>query len=312
MGKAILKILQEENIAAACYTRREFLNRKECGNATSTIGELNECHKIRQALEGCDSIIHCAGLIDFSYKNYKQLHFVHVEALKNLIEASEGLRIKRLLYVSSHWTIGFSLSRDVICSEACHLSPDNRIYNAYQKVKLEGEDYLKQKSDLGFEYVVVNPTQIWGIENKNKLFCDFIKKGKSGRVFIVPCGGVNMVDVKDVARGVLLALKRGKSGERYILGGENITFKSMLSKFLQIRGQRGFIIELPCMPVRLLGKTAHWLSAKFLPSLAGKYYFLNSISTYKYYSSTKAETELGYTNTADAGSIIKEAIYCPF
>jgi len=308
LGKGILRSLQQENIPVTCYARRPFSNDNTLADINLVTGELNEIDKMRQALSGCDSIIHCAGMVDFSYSNYEQLRFVHVEALKNLITASKGLGIKRLIYVSSHWSIGFSLSKDTVCSEECLRSPDNRIYNAYQKTKLEGEDLLNKAGILDMDYVIVNPTQIWGPENTNKNFRPFIEKAKTKRFFVVPCGGINIVHVDDASMGTLLALKHGRPGERYILGGENVSFKSLASKFLQIREEKGFVIELFCLPTRFMAKLVHRIFKILSPWLLEKFHFLNSLVAYKYYTSDKARRELSYNQTKCIDGIIRDTL----
>lgn len=306
LGERILKKLEDEKVTTVCYTRKKFLNKDKYPNAVSVIGELHDYRKIRKAMRGCDSIIHCAGLVDFDQKNYKQLHFIHVEALRNLIKASKGTKVKRLVYISSHWTIGFSLSQNIVCTESSSLHPDNKIYNPYQQTKFEGEKFLSQNGNLGIKYIIVNPTQIWGVGNKNKQVLRFINKAKTRRLFIVPHGGLNIVHVNDVAQGIFLALKYGKPGERYILSGENITFKSLVAKFLQIRNKRGVVIELPGSPTRFLTKLIYNMLDKLFPALLAKFHFLNSIVSFKYYSSKKAKSELGYTNSMNINAIIKE------
>lgn len=309
LGKAVLEKLQREKVPTVCYLRKKITNKSQHPLVNFIVGELNDIDRIRQALKGCNTIIHCAGLVDFDKKNYGRLHFIHVEALKNLVKASGGTGIGRLVYVSSHWTIGFSLSQDTLCSESSLLRPGGKIYNSYQQTKFEGEKILKQSNHLGMDYVIVNPTQIWGTGNKNEVFRRFVNKLRVKRLFVVPHGGLNIVHVNDVAQGVFLAVKYGKSGERYILGGENITFKSLATKFLQVRNERGTVVELPRFPTRFLSKLIYEIVNKFFPVLMEKFYFLNSIISFKFYSSKKAKDELGYKTLKNANAIIKEAAF---
>jgi nucleoside-diphosphate-sugar epimerase len=307
LGKAIMRVLINEKIPVVCYTRKKFTYGKY-SNVDFITGELSDTEKIESSVKGCDSIIHCAGIVDFDDESYERSHFVHVEALKNLYEAAKKTNVKRFVYVSSHWTIGFSLNKNYVCSEKNSLCPDNRTYNVYQKTKLEGERFLEKNASPRVDYVIVNPTQIWGLENRHDIFWENIEKARNQRISIVPAGGTNVVNVDDIAKGILLALENGAPNERYILGGENITFKELSYKFLKATNKKGIVIEIPGPLIRSAIDLIAPISKLFSGKLYGKLAFIKTVAAYKFYSSEKAREEMGYYNSFDVDENISQIL----
>jgi dihydroflavonol-4-reductase len=155
LGLAILKALAAEGIKVVSYTRRQ-LDVSGVKGHINFVGELDDTQKIHEALAGCDAAIHCAGAVEFDSRQYDALHFVHVVALGNIAEACLKRGVGRLIYVSSHWTIGYTLQAGQVLTEQDQLYPDGRIHNVYQKTKLEGENLLKHYKGR-LEYIIVNP-----------------------------------------------------------------------------------------------------------------------------------------------------------
>jgi dihydroflavonol-4-reductase len=305
LGKVVLQKLAEEKIPVIAYTRKPF--QSSLANVENSVGGLDDEKKLSTAIKGCDAIIHCAGMVDFDESNLGEMRKVHVDALRTLLQLAEKSGVKKIVYVSSHWTIGYSMSEQPLDEEDI-LSPDGRIHNPYQRTKFEAEQLIERWKSRKVEIVMVNPSQIWGPANRNEVFREYVGQARSKRFFIVPSGGINIVHASDVARGILLAVKKGKDRQRYILSSHDLTFVALSRKFLDINKRKGLVIEIPRFVTRPCIKLMFLILDLVLPGLGRRLTPLRAVDTYKFYSWKKAGIELGYKPRKMADEIIKEAL----
>ena len=243
--------------------------------------------RLRRAVAGCDAVVHVAALYSFTAPT-PALEVVNVEGTRNVIDACRAEGVGRLLATSSCATCGPVPGREATEED---LPPDWELAVPYKRTKLEAERLV-----LAAGGVCVNPTTPVGEGDRAPTPTGAMIRGVAlGRFRAYPGIGVNLVDVRDVARGHALALERGRAGERYLLGGPNWTTKEFFARL-------GRIANIAPPRLKLPPKLNKW-GASLVEELyrwRGKEPPVDRISVemaehYWWIDSSKAESELGFT-----------------
>ena len=240
--------------------------------------DLRDAEGLRRAIEGCEAVFHVAALYSFDAPE-AELEAVNVGGTRNVLDACLAAGVRRLVHTSSCTTCGPVPGR--VATED-DLPPDWELVVPYKRTKLESERLVLES---GLDAVVVNPTTPVGEGDTAPTPTGRMVRGvASGRYrAYVGTAGVNLVDVRDVARGHLLAFDRGRSGERYLLGGENLSLHDAFARIARAAGRPPPRIRVPYAAVRagaVLGLVNR--NEALLARLP------------EYFSSAKAQRELGY------------------
>jgi dihydroflavonol-4-reductase len=203
--------------------------------AERVVGDLRDATSLKKAVAGCDVIFHVAADYRLWVRDPEQMYRSNVQGTKAVLEAARDSKIRRVVYTSSVATMGFQ-SNGHLANEDSPVSLANMI-GPYKRSKFMAEEIAIQAGRSGMDVVVVNPTTPVGERDikptpTGRIVVDFLKKKFPAYVDT----GLNLVDVAECARGHVAALEKGKSGERYILGGENLTLKQILDKLAAITG----------------------------------------------------------------------------
>jgi dihydroflavonol-4-reductase len=258
-------------------------------NAELLAGDILDPDAVRKAVEGCSVVMHAAGIVAVWGPALKKMWPVHVDGTRHVLEALDPGA--RLVHTSSVVAIGASRTHETLNEE----SPFN-----LQRVKL---DYVRAKraaEELAIastkDVVVVNPSYLIGPEDHDRsIMGQFCRRFWRGRAPIAPPGGLNLVDVRDVAAGHLLAAERGQRGRRYILGGEDHDYRSFVQLLCEVAALRPRWIPYVPRLLFTLGAAGNqfrcWLRGREpFPSLAharlNRYFW--------FFSSDRARRELGY------------------
>jgi dihydroflavonol-4-reductase len=208
------------------------------------LGDLRDAASLKKAVAGCDVVFHVAADYRLWVRDPEQMYRSNVEGTKAILEAARENRVRRVIYTSSVATMGFQ-SNGHLANEDSPVSLANMI-GPYKRSKFMAEEIAIQAGRSGMDVVVVNPTTPVGERDikptpTGRIVVDFLKKKFPAYVDT----GLNLVDVAECARGHVAALEKGKSGERYILGGENLTLKQILDKLAAITGLPSPSIRVP-------------------------------------------------------------------
>jgi len=309
IGSVVLKELVSRGFHVVAITRNPFKVNEYHGFVEFVTGNLCDENAIEEAIKECDCVIHCAGVVSFDSKKYTEINNIHVEIARKIIRAGKKNCLKRFVYVSSHWVLGFSYAKDILCSENTPLNPDGKCHNVYQKSKFDGEQAVIEECGEEIDAVMANPTQVWGPENKNAMFNSYIKKLLTRRFFIVPSAGINIIDVKDAASGIVEVCLKGRKGNRYIIGGENITYSQLLKIIFKARGFGGKIIEIPTKPLQLFIRLMQKATIALPEFVRDKLSFIETALSFRYYSSKKAEVEIGFFPKYLAEQTVLNTVY---
>src|SRR5205807_3581704 len=205
-------------------------------NAERVTGDLRDPNTLETAISGCDVVFHVAADYRLWIRDPDQMYRSNVEGTRAILEAARKNRVRRVVYTSSVATMGFT-SNGHPADENSPVALENMIGH-YKRSKFLAEqvalDYGRHAAGK-MEVVVVNPTTPVGEQDikptpTGRIVVDFLKKKFPAYVDT----GLNLVDVRECALGHVAALEEGRSGERYILGGENLTLKQILDKLAAI------------------------------------------------------------------------------
>lgn len=212
--------------------------------AERVVGDLRDPASLEKVMAGCDVLFHVAADYRLWIRDPEQMYRANVDGTRAILQAARSNRVRRVVYTSSVATMGFT-SDGQPADENSPVSLDSMIGH-YKRSKFMAEEVAIKAGKSGMDVVVVNPTTPVGEQDikptpTGRIIVDFLKKKFPAYVDT----GLNMVDVKECARGHVAALERGRSGERYILGGENLTLKQILDKLAVITGLPSPKVKLP-------------------------------------------------------------------
>lgn len=242
--------------------------------------ELLDRPALERAFAGCDAVVHVAALYSFDTRA-EELERVNVAGTENVLAACAAGGVRRLVHTSTAGTCGPVPGRAATEEDG---PPEQELAVPYKRTKLAAEERVLAAARDGLDAVVVNPTAPVGEgDSKPTPTGRMIAGVASGRIPAYVASGLNVVDVRDVARGHVLALERGRAGERYLLGGVNLTLAELFAAIARIAGRARPRVRVP-YPVTV-GAAQLGLANRDEVRLARLPMF---------FSSAKAERELGY------------------
>lgn len=245
-----------------------------------------------QKMQGCQYLFHVAAHYSLWQQDRELLYYHNVQGTQNVLASAHKAGIDRTVYTSSVAAIGVGAGGKVV--DETYQSPQELLVGDYKKSKFLAEQVAMAAARAGQEVVIVNPSSpIGALDIKPTPTGDIILRFLRRQMPAYMDTGLNFIDVQDVAWGHLLALKKGKSGDRYILGHENLSLGQLLGELSQITGipapQRTVPAWLP------LGVA--WVEEKILAPLGKKPTVpldgVRMAQQAMYYDASKAVRELG-------------------
>ena len=206
-------------------------------------GDLRDPESLRRAVAGCGVVFHVAADYRLWSKNPAELYDSNVGGTRNMLSAAQSEGVERFVYTSTVGCIGVPESE--VGDETRPVSLDE-MAGAYKRSKFQAEQVALEFAGGGMPVVIVNPTAPMGDHDfkptpTGQIVVDFLNGAMPAYIDT----GLNVVNVRDVALGHLLACERGGAGERYILGSENLTLGQILKELAAITGRRAPTVELP-------------------------------------------------------------------
>ncbi len=263
-------------------------------------GDVTDAESVVRAMAGCRRVYHLAGYAKNWARDPGVFERVNVEGARNVFQAARQMNIERIVWTSTIMTLG-PTPPSVVGTEQMPRITD-RFFSDYDRTKSLAEAEAVRQASEGLPLVVVNPTRVFGpgyLTEGNALSL-LIRDYMHGRVPVLLNRGVNVgnyVLVDDVVEGLVLAMEKGRVGQRYIMGGDNVSLREFFRTIDHVSGQRHFQIPLrtvmPMVFAYLQKKRAEWFG--IYPRITPGWVRVFLVDWV--YSSQKAETELGYRRT---------------
>ncbi len=261
-------------------------------------GDITDRISIRKAMEGCTHIYHTAALVKLWAKDTSEFYKINVEGTSNVLAEALEANIQKLVFTSTCGVIGASLKIPLTENDP----RIDAIDNDYDLTKLMAENLVKQYAQKGLVTVIVSLSKVFGpgIETHPVSVNKMIKSFIDGKITFIPSPGSyisNFCFIEDVVKGHQLAMEKGLAGEKYILGGENISYTEFFETLRGISKSKSSVIPAP----KFLAKTIaamQWLKHKITnEDLFFTAKGLDHIYCNKAFSSSKAIQQLGYEPT---------------
>lgn len=292
IGSHVVEALIDAGYEPRAYCRGQIPF--QAGAFEQVSGDVRDRDALRSAMRGCDAVIHSAALYSYSRRDVAEMEQTNVGGTRNVLDAAAEARVSRVVITSSCATCGPVQGRD---ADEGDEAPSFELSVPYKRTKLAAERLALERAARGEDIVVVNPTTTIGARDHRPTPSGrMVRDVLTGRIQgYIASGGLNIVAAKDVARGHILALERGRSGQRYLLGGENLTMREAFATIARLGG-----VAPPRIPVpyplafgtaKLLDLVSRLAGAE--PSLL----VLDEVRLARapmYFASRKAELELGY------------------
>jgi dihydroflavonol-4-reductase len=289
IGSYVVRKLVAEKHEVRCLLRKTSKTHRIDGVAFTRVdGDVRDLDSIRAGMEGCDAVIHLASLSNWNDIDSPLMSEVVIGGTQNILTAAKQTKA-RVVFVSSVLAVNGSIEPKTFDESAAWTLADGKL--SYSRAKRAAEKLcLDAYKDDGVPVVIVNPAEVYG-PNDTELItaCNLVDFAKSKPV-LVCTGGTSVVYVEDVALAIVRAMEKGRPGERYILGGENLTVKQLASLTLELLGQqKKKIVTVPNGVLRGLATVAQTLHIPMpfnthVVPYATKFWFMDS---------SKAQKELG-------------------
>ncbi len=301
MGGALVRALLQQGERVRAFVRpgselRE-LEKLACEHLELAVGDCVVEHTVYRALAGCDKLYHLGAEHQWTAEDPERIIKAAVEGTRSTLEAARRRgNLKRIVYTSCATTLGVSDNDEPMDEDHEFNLQDPE---TYVRAKVEAEDVALEAVDDGLPVVLVLPSSVVGAGDVNPtpLGMAIVQYLKSSSNFRPPVmrGGLNVVDVRDVAQGHILAMERGKVGERYILGGDDLTHRGLVELLSELTGlAEPGRTQGPGMGL-LVGTLVEWASAwANRPPAVTRKLMRDYAGGFTYVTSEKAERELGY------------------
>jgi len=258
-------------------------------------GDLGDVSVLQKAMAGCQWVFHVAALYAYWGYTWEDFYQSNVEGTRRVLEAASRSGVQRIVHTSSIASLG--IAREGIPGTEDTPVTLKDMLSDYKRSKYMAEEVVREYVVLGLPVVTVNPAAPVGVGDHKptqtgKMIVDFL----NGRMPAYVDTGLTIVDVDDVASGHLGAMEKGKVGERYILGGENLSLKQVLDLLSELSGRPQVRYCIPrgvALGWAYIDTTLARLNPKHVPAAtpAAVRVSINK----EYFSSSKAERVLGYT-----------------
>lgn len=286
IGSNLVRLLRSTNHEVSCLLRPGAQTARIDSQQVERVeGDVLDRASVERGMAGCDAAIHLACLSAWDQIDSPAIDSVAVEGTRNVLNAAgNGVRV---VYVSSIAAIGATRAPAVLNESSpfnLHGEPGLR----YAKAKHRAEQLCHEAAARGADVVIVNPAETFGPDDTGLVTARTVIELLKRPLTLVCEGGTSLAYVEDVAAGIVAALERGRAGERYILGGENVSHRKLAQLSLEIAQLRRPILTVPRLLLQRVVELAARLGIRLpVPLVAVPY-----ITRYWFVDNGKAVQEL--------------------
>jgi dihydroflavonol-4-reductase len=301
LGRHLVRLLLESGHSVRALVRRESLSLEREG-AECVLGDVTEPSSLTAACAGVDVVFHLAGRVQHKGEP-TALYHLHVEGTRNMLKASAEAGVGRFVHMSSSGTIAVSKADDVVSDETAPYATTTVRNWPYYLSKIFAEKVALDAHRRGrLPVVVLNPSLLLGPDDEGLSSSQILIRFHREEIAAIPPGGINFVDVRDVAAATVAAATQGAPGERYLLGGLNMTLEAFLVLLGKVTGVRVPTLKTSSALNQAAGRAIRVLEEvggltgddSVAYEMAGHYWYLDA---------RKAQVQLGFQPRAAEATI---------
>jgi len=263
-------------------------------NVEHAIGDVTNLDSLLAAMQGVTIVFNVAAISSYWRNTAELIYLVNVAGARNVFEAAARSGVQRVVHTSSAAAVGFIPGRSSTEADPFDQPPKRFPYG---HSKWLAEEVVRERVKAGQEIVMVNPTGIIGARDINWISGSILREVKRGHIPVIPQGGVNFVAVQDVVAGHIAAVEKGRAGERYILGGENLTNRQTIEMACEVVGVKPPRLTQPRWTIPIAALALDGITALAGPKLPLSGEQMRLTAKYIYFDSSKAQRELGLPHT---------------
>jgi dihydroflavonol-4-reductase len=285
---------QQGYTVRAMYRKSSSLKALQGLHYESALGDVTDQASLGAAMRDVDIVFHVAALATYWKADVQQMYHTNIEGTRNVLQAARTAKVKRVVFTSSVSALGQPAFGKMLDETGTFNLKPEQFHYAYTKVL--AEQVVQEFVSDGLDVVTVNPTIIMGPRDVNVIGGAMVLEAAKQHLFYYPPGGTNMVDVADVCAGHLSAAERGRAGERYVLGGENLWYKDLMSIINDAVGKPRPWLKTPGNVLRAIAGPVDWARSRLKLNLPVDGQQLRLSTETFWFDSAKARKELGFTS----------------
>lgn len=290
IGAVVVRELVSQGHHVVCLLRQKSDTERLAGLVFErAAGDVRDLESLRQSMRDCDATIHLAAPGGWGGDDPAVLRQTIEDGTRNVLEATAELPNHRTVFVSSTAAINGSERPHIFDERAPFTLKDPSLHYAHAKHR--AELLARRAHERGASVVIVNPAEVYGPGDAKLGTAQNLIDFARSRPVLVCRGGTSIVHVADVAEGIVCAMHRGRSGERYILGGENVTVRELAQLVLSLTEKRTPIVSIPRPVARAMSRVA----IRFRIPLPYDPHVVPYATRYWFMDNVKARRELGVT-----------------
>jgi dihydroflavonol-4-reductase len=296
LGRHLVTALRERGDDVVALCRRSDAVLEGLG-VEVRLGDVLDGASVRAAAAGCEGAFHCAGKVSRDAADAAAMFEVHVEGTKVTLDALAAAGIRRVVYASTSGTVAIARDPDDIRDEESDTPIELIARWPYYRSKLYAEKAALERNREGFEVISVNPSLLLGPGDVHGSSTEDVEKFLDRKIPFTPGGGIAFVDARDAARAMLLAMEKGRPGQRYLVNAANMSLASFFGRLERMTSVKAPPMRLPRTSATLAGVSADLLgrAAKLVGAAAPVDRVSAEMAQYFWYcSAAKAERELGF------------------
>ncbi len=290
------RLLAEGHDVTALVRKNSDLSELEKQKPRFAYGDVTDKKSLREAFKAQDIVFHLAGVVAYKKSSRPLMDEVNVNGTRNVVEVCEELSTNQLLHVSSVVAIGASF-RPVVLNENSPYRISDLNLGYFETKKIAEEIVIAAAREKRINAVCVNPATIYGFGDAKKGSRKTQIKVARHEFPFYTSGGINVVAVEDVIEGILLAVKHGKSAERYILANQNMTIKELFTKISNFAGVKPPLFYMPNAILHSLGAAGDFFE-RFNLNIGVSSENSYTASMFHWFDSGKAQNEINFKPTS--------------
>lgn len=289
IGSRVVKHLLDQGYEVRCLLRKTTNTRRIDGlNFERFEGDITNGDSLKEGMKGCSGVVHLASLSNWKDIKSSKMPLVVIDGSKNVLEAAKANGNLKTVFVSSSTAVDGTDDKVILNEDSPLTLPNNKHYT-YAHAKKQVEEYCKNEAKNGLPVVIVNPTEVYGPYDYDKITSGNLIDFATTKTVQLAKGGTSIVYVDDVANGIVAAYEKGRPGERYILGSDNMEFEDLAKTTLEILGIQ--------KPVKEIGRgmlmNLAWISKTFGIPMGFEPAVIPYAVKYWFVDNSKAKKELG-------------------